>query len=369
MIAETYFFYKSIKLPLQTQGYKCLSLPFWTKSKKGAWQMLENSTEPDPAPGSTGWVWCGPVGPAPMTCCSAPLPHTSPLQTAPCHRQQARRFCTIHQGSESTYGNIQLKDRKAIASEWPAKYGEVGPQTEEHLRNLQPGKLPKAPRMKTSPDSQWSPIVRDCFKDSCKYAQLTSWIRNIERSTWYLMLLTTVLPKSLSWRCVQSDLCGASKHKQNPAMSCKKLRKFILQFLWRKKTQLQAIIQYKVKKTEYHKIRKRRKGKQVLELSLCCEGTLFYEAASRFSTCKEKNKMLKAQLIIGKRSNQYHTLTLVGTPALTACKHAACQQTALCWPALLMSQVRGGGKGIFSDRVPHLETWLLHLLLEASTGF
>lgn len=181
------------------------------------------------------------------------------------------------------------------------------------------------------------------------------------------MLLTTVLPKSLSWRCVQPDLCGASKHKQNPAMSCKKLRKFILQFLWRKKTQLQAIIQYKVKKTEYHKIRKRSKGKQVLDLFLCCEGTLFYEAASRFFTCKEKNKMLKAQLIIEKRSNQYHTLTLVGTPALTACKHAACQQTALCWPALLMSQVRGGGKGIFSDRVPHLETWLLHLLLEAST--
>lgn len=116
-------------------------------------------------------------------------------------------------------------------------------------------------------------------------------------------------------------------------------------------------------------MRKRRKGKQVLglDLSLCCEGIFSYEAAFRFSTCRENNKALKVQLIIWKRNNQYHILTLVRTHSLTASKRTACQQSALCWPALLISQVRGGGNGIFSERVPHLETWLLHLLLEAST--
>lgn len=86
-----------------------------------------------------------------------------------------------------------------------------------------------------------------------------------------------------------------------------------------------------------------------------------------FLPAGKKNKTLKVQLIIGKRNNQYHILTLVGTPALTASKHAACQQTALRRLALLILEVRGGGKGIFSDSVPHLETQPLHLLLEAST--
>lgn len=130
----------------------------------------------DPAPGSAGWVWCGPVGPAPVTCCSTPPPRTSPmsLQTAPRHHQQAKRFCTIHHSSKSAHGNIQVKDRKAIAAEQSAKGGEVAPPTEEHLRNFQVGKLPNAPRMKTSSDSQWPLILRDCFKDSRKYAQLTN---------------------------------------------------------------------------------------------------------------------------------------------------------------------------------------------------
>lgn len=136
--------------------------------------MLENSIERDPASGGTGWVWCGPVGPAPVTCCSAPLSRTSPmpLQTAPCHHQQDRRFCTIHHSTESTYGNVQGKDRKAIAAERPAKGGEVVPPTEEHLRKPQAGKLANTPQVKAPPDPKQSLIVRDCFKNSCKYAQL-----------------------------------------------------------------------------------------------------------------------------------------------------------------------------------------------------
>jgi len=75
------------------------------------------------------------VGPSLAMCCSAPLPQTSPvpLQTAPHHPQQDRRFCTIHHCRQRAYGNIQVKRRKAIAAERPAKVGEVAPQTEEHL--------------------------------------------------------------------------------------------------------------------------------------------------------------------------------------------------------------------------------------------
>lgn len=65
-------------------------------------------------------------------------------------------------------------------------------------------------------------------------------------------------------------------------------------------------------------MRKRRKGKQVLDLSLWCEGTFFYEAASRFSTCREKNKTLKVQFIIGKK-----IITSLGTPTLTTSKLSA----------------------------------------------
>lgn len=94
----------------------------------------------------------------------------------------------------------------------------------------------------------------------------------------------------------------------------------------------------------------------------CCEGTFFYEAASRFSTCREKigHRVL---LIIWQRNNQYFILKWEETSALTTSKHTAYQQVALCWPASFIWQVRGGGKGSFCD----LETWLLHLLLGAST--
>lgn len=100
---------------------------------------------------------------------------------------------------------------------------------------------------------------------------------------------------------------------------------------------------------------------------LCCEVPLFYEAASRFSTCGWKKKKDAESTAHNRKKNQYNILTLVETSALTAFKHAVCQQTALRWLVLLILQARGGEEGICSDRMPHLETWLLHLLLEAST--
>lgn len=114
-------------------------------------------------------------------------------------------------------------------------------------------------------------------------------------------------------------------------------------------------------------MRKRRKGKQVLYVSLLQGHPFSMKQLLGFLPARKKNETLKVQLTIGKRNNQYHILALVGTPALTASKHAACQQTALRRPAMLILQMRGGGKRIFSDRVPHLEARFLHLLLEAST--
>lgn len=98
-----------------------------------------------------------------------------------------------------------------------------------------------------------SPNVRDCFKNPWKYAQLTSQIRNTEGSICCFdysltVFLTTVLSKSFSWKCVQSELGGESKHKQSPTTSCKELRKFILQFLWRKKHNFRLLYNTRIKK-------------------------------------------------------------------------------------------------------------------------
>lgn len=61
-------FYKSIKLPLQTQESKCLFLPCWTE------RMMENSSKWEPVAGFG-------VGQRvqQLQCAAAPLPHTSPF--------------------------------------------------------------------------------------------------------------------------------------------------------------------------------------------------------------------------------------------------------------------------------------------------
>lgn len=127
---------------------------------------------------------------------------------------------------------------------------------------------------------------------SCKYKRLANRIRNIEGSMRYLTFFDYSFAQKSQLGSVCSQTFVVQVNTNNPAMCCKKLRKFILQFPWRKKTQLEAVMQYKVgkKKLQYQQMRKRRKEKQVLDQSHCCKGTLFYEATSRLSPCREKKK-------------------------------------------------------------------------------
>lgn len=89
---------------------------------------------------------------------AAPRPHTSPFSC-----KLLLTTVSMPEGSEQSTvaergcGNIQVKDRKAIAGEWAAKGRRWLPQ-EEHLRKLQAGKSANASQWKTSPD----PLQAEC---------------------------------------------------------------------------------------------------------------------------------------------------------------------------------------------------------------
>lgn len=147
-------------------------------------------------------------------------------------------------------------------------------------------------------------------------------------------------------KCVQWDLCGASKHKQNPAISCKKAEEVYSSVPVNKENTTSGCytIQSCKKKKKYSISKWEREGKRSKYL-ICLT-----VARGSFSM-----KQLLVFLPAGKiRKTWLYLLTWAGTPGLTAPKHTACQQTAPRWPALLISQVIGGGKGILRARMGHL---------------
>lgn len=119
-------------------------------------------------------------------------------------------------------GNIQVKDRKAIAGEWAERAGVGSPR-----RSLSENCRLESQQMLHSEKHHLTLCrlnVRDCLKKTCIYAQLSNQIRNTEGNICYfdyslIMFLTTVLSKSFSWMCVQSELFGVSKHKQSQTTS------------------------------------------------------------------------------------------------------------------------------------------------------
>lgn len=95
------------------------------------------------------------------------------------------------------------------------------------------------------------------------------------------------------------------------------------------------------KKSSVRKWEREGKWSRYLLYFFCCEGTFFYEAASRFSTCREKigHRVL---LIIWQRNNQYFILKWEETSALTTSKHTAGCSLLTCFVYLASERRRQG---------------------------
>lgn len=203
-------FYKSINLPLQTQESECLFLPCWTKRK-----MLENTIKWEPVAGFCVGQWVQHLQHA-----AAPLPHTSPfscerLLTTARTTEGSEQSTVAERGCVETF-RWRTGRQLLLNGQQRAGGGSLMRSSSENCRLESQQMLHRGKHHLTLSRL----IVRDCLKTlENTHSSQNKW--EIQKETYAILtiFLTTVLSKSFNWKCVQSELCGVSKHKQSPTPS------------------------------------------------------------------------------------------------------------------------------------------------------
>lgn len=178
--------------------------------------MLENSIKWEPVAGFGVGQWV-----QHLQCAAAPLPHNSSFSC----KLLLTTASTTKESEQSTVAERRCVEmfrwrtgrQLLLSGQQRAGGGSLTRSTPENCRLESQQMLHRGKHHQTLSRLN----ARDCFKSPSKYAQLTNQIRNIEGNICYFdysltMFLTTVLPESFSWKCVQSELCGVNKHRVQP---------------------------------------------------------------------------------------------------------------------------------------------------------